>query len=206
MTDHPVSPMQADRKLTVLDLCYTVFMRARVDRNSDDGGPVDWFNDTKPLVDKWIEENTRAAIAPGAGAKGRQNSARSSFADGWKFALAAAPSSPPAGVLDRVAGFNSAITAIRGWAAGFNDPSNQNRLRAVAQDLENNRDEILALTAAPSSAAVGEAGLREAWKRYYGAGEPNGFYITRSASIDGERIFSAGWMAALSAMAGEKAS
>lgn len=38
-----------------------------------------------------------------------------------------------------------------------------------------------------------------AWKNYYRQGEPNGFYITTSATTDAERIFRAGYRAALKA-------
>jgi hypothetical protein len=47
---------------TLRDLCFTVFMHAKNAKNADDGGPVDWFNDTAPLVDAAIE-NIRAKIA-----------------------------------------------------------------------------------------------------------------------------------------------
>ena len=34
----------------VVDIAYSAFMRGRSGINSDDGGPCDWFNDTKPMV------------------------------------------------------------------------------------------------------------------------------------------------------------
>lgn len=33
----------------VIDIAYTAFMRAK-DRNTDDGGTTDWFNDTRPAI------------------------------------------------------------------------------------------------------------------------------------------------------------
>ena len=33
----------------VVDIAYSAFMRAR-GKNDEDGGPTDWFNDTKPMV------------------------------------------------------------------------------------------------------------------------------------------------------------
>jgi len=39
--------------VTVRDLCYTAFMRAK-DENDEDGGPTDWFTDTMPTVEKGI--------------------------------------------------------------------------------------------------------------------------------------------------------
>lgn len=33
----------------VIDIAYTAFMRAK-DRNTDDGGATDWFNDTRPAI------------------------------------------------------------------------------------------------------------------------------------------------------------
>lgn len=35
---------------SIKDLCYKVFMCAKSAPNKDDGGPVDWFNDTQPWV------------------------------------------------------------------------------------------------------------------------------------------------------------
>lgn len=40
--------------LRVIDLCYNAFMKAR-EPNPDDGGPTDWFTDTKPLMETGIE-------------------------------------------------------------------------------------------------------------------------------------------------------
>jgi hypothetical protein len=34
----------------VVDIAYSAFMMGRIGKNSDDGGPCDWFNDTKPMV------------------------------------------------------------------------------------------------------------------------------------------------------------
>lgn len=36
-----------------VDIGYTAFM-ASFEQNKDDGGPMDWFNDTKPRIDKAI--------------------------------------------------------------------------------------------------------------------------------------------------------
>lgn len=37
----------------IVDLCYTAFMAAKAP-NTEDGGPSDWFTDTKPNIDKCI--------------------------------------------------------------------------------------------------------------------------------------------------------
>jgi hypothetical protein len=34
----------------VIDIAYTAFMSGAAGKNKDDGGPCDWFNDTKPVV------------------------------------------------------------------------------------------------------------------------------------------------------------
>jgi hypothetical protein len=34
----------------VVDIAYSAFMIGRCGKNKDDGGPCDWFNDTKPMV------------------------------------------------------------------------------------------------------------------------------------------------------------
>lgn len=34
----------------VVDIAYSAFMLAKQGKNKDDGGPCDWFNDTKPMV------------------------------------------------------------------------------------------------------------------------------------------------------------
>lgn len=34
----------------VVDIAYSAFMVAKTGKNKDDGGPCDWFNDTKPMV------------------------------------------------------------------------------------------------------------------------------------------------------------
>lgn len=41
------------RNGAIIDYCYTAFMRAK-EANPDDGGPTDWFTDTKPHIDKLI--------------------------------------------------------------------------------------------------------------------------------------------------------
>lgn len=41
--------------LRVIDICYTVFMNAHLP-NDEDGGPRDWFTDTRPLVIEGIEK------------------------------------------------------------------------------------------------------------------------------------------------------
>jgi hypothetical protein len=40
----------------VVDIAYSAFMIGRGGKNPDDGGPCDWFNDTKPMV---IEQLTK---------------------------------------------------------------------------------------------------------------------------------------------------
>lgn len=42
-------------ELSVRNLCYSVFMRAK-GSNDEDGGPTDWFTDTVPMVDKGITQ------------------------------------------------------------------------------------------------------------------------------------------------------
>lgn len=42
-----------DQTLTVRNLCYTAFMKAKA-ANNEDGGPTDWFNDTLPTVEDGI--------------------------------------------------------------------------------------------------------------------------------------------------------
>lgn len=39
----------------VIDIAYTAFMCA-IKPNDEDGGPSDWFNDTKPVVTKAIDK------------------------------------------------------------------------------------------------------------------------------------------------------
>lgn len=39
----------------VIDIAYTAFMCAK-QPNDDDGGPSDWYNDTKPVVEKAIDK------------------------------------------------------------------------------------------------------------------------------------------------------
>ena len=34
----------------VVDIAYSAFVIGRCGKNKDDGGPCDWFNDTKPMV------------------------------------------------------------------------------------------------------------------------------------------------------------
>lgn len=34
----------------VMDIAYSAFMIGRSSKNKDDGGPCDWFNDTKPMM------------------------------------------------------------------------------------------------------------------------------------------------------------
>lgn len=38
----------------VVDIAYTAFMSGAAGKNEEDGGPCDWFNDTKPKVDAAI--------------------------------------------------------------------------------------------------------------------------------------------------------
>ncbi len=45
----------------IVDIAYTAFNLAK-QPNNEDGGPSDWFTDTKPTVDKMIEK-VRAALA-----------------------------------------------------------------------------------------------------------------------------------------------
>ena len=46
---------------TILDLCYTAFMTAKR-KNTEDGGPTDWFTDTRPNVAAFVENLRRAAL------------------------------------------------------------------------------------------------------------------------------------------------
>lgn len=48
--------------LRVVDLCYTAFMN-RDKPNPDDGEKSDWFNDTKPLIDKGIADMKARILA-----------------------------------------------------------------------------------------------------------------------------------------------
>lgn len=46
---------KSSRHPNLLDLCFDAFTNA--DRpNSEDGGPSDWFNDTKPKIDESLRE------------------------------------------------------------------------------------------------------------------------------------------------------
>jgi len=51
---------ESGRSLTpnVRDLAFTIWNYTRFGKNPDDGGPVDWFNDTLPIVEEFIKENT----------------------------------------------------------------------------------------------------------------------------------------------------
>jgi len=40
----------------LIDIAYTAFMSGASGKNKEDGGPCDWFNDTKPVVQAAIEE------------------------------------------------------------------------------------------------------------------------------------------------------
>jgi hypothetical protein len=55
----------------VVDIAYSAFMSGRTGKNKDDGGPCDWFNDTKPMVmealakiRKDLAENSRDNTPP----------------------------------------------------------------------------------------------------------------------------------------------
>lgn len=38
----------------VVDIAYSAFMIGRCGKNKDDGGPCDWFNDTKQMhLNRW---------------------------------------------------------------------------------------------------------------------------------------------------------
>lgn len=52
----------------IVDLCFTAFMSAKRP-NNEDGGPSDWFTDTKPDIDKLIArmKERLAATAPRSG-------------------------------------------------------------------------------------------------------------------------------------------
>lgn len=53
---------------TIRDVAYNAFMRRASGTNPEDGGPCDWMNDTKPLVEKLIERmRARAALANRSG-------------------------------------------------------------------------------------------------------------------------------------------
>lgn len=38
----------------VIDIAYTAWEHGRLGKNKDDGGPCDWFTDTRPLIMKGI--------------------------------------------------------------------------------------------------------------------------------------------------------
>lgn len=48
----------------VIDIAYSAFMRS-FDKNPDDGGPTDWYNDTRPMVIKAIEKMRKDLIEEG---------------------------------------------------------------------------------------------------------------------------------------------
>ncbi len=48
----------------LIDIAYTAFMRAK-GKNDEDGGPTDWFTDTKPMIDAEIER-ARGRLLPAA--------------------------------------------------------------------------------------------------------------------------------------------
>lgn len=54
----------------VIDIAYTAFTVAK-DPNKEDGGPSDWFNDTRPVVQKAIDRLRRDLFADRAKAAGR---------------------------------------------------------------------------------------------------------------------------------------
>ena len=60
------SVFETDRRVSehprIIDLCYTAFMRAKA-KNDEDGGTTDWFTDTKPQIDKLIEEMRSSFVA-----------------------------------------------------------------------------------------------------------------------------------------------
>ena len=55
----------------VVDIAYSAFMLGRAGKNKDDGGPCDWFNDTKPMVDEQIGK-IRAALTPAPAQEGER--------------------------------------------------------------------------------------------------------------------------------------
>ena len=40
----------------IVDIAYYAFMLAKQGKNKDDGGPCDWFNDTKPMVMEQLDK------------------------------------------------------------------------------------------------------------------------------------------------------
>lgn len=46
----------------VIDIAYTAFIQAKAP-NDEDGGPSDWFNDTKPMIERTIEKLRRDLFA-----------------------------------------------------------------------------------------------------------------------------------------------
>lgn len=40
----------------IVDIAYTAFMSGSIGKNPDDGGPCDWFNDTRPTVMRLIAD------------------------------------------------------------------------------------------------------------------------------------------------------
>ena len=49
----------------IIDIAYTAFMSGRSGKNKEDGGPCDWFNDTRPTVDECIKK-VRAELSQAA--------------------------------------------------------------------------------------------------------------------------------------------
>lgn len=53
----------------VIDIAYTSFMYGARGRNAEDGSQCDWFNDTKPVIDKVITKLRRDLFASQGGVK-----------------------------------------------------------------------------------------------------------------------------------------
>lgn len=49
----------------VVDIAYSAFRLGRSGKNKDDGGPCDWFNDTKPMVMVTISQISAALTSKG---------------------------------------------------------------------------------------------------------------------------------------------
>lgn len=50
----------------VVDIAYSAFMIAKSGKNKDDGGPCDWFNDTKPMVMEQLAKTQKHLVEEAA--------------------------------------------------------------------------------------------------------------------------------------------
>jgi hypothetical protein len=72
----------------VIDIAYTAFTLA-LERNKDDGGPTDWFNDTRPTILKLIEKlrkdlaESRASSSQGVALSDELRAEANNLLDYW---------------------------------------------------------------------------------------------------------------------------